>query len=81
MMLSEAKKEGVNENLSAYKPPLNSHEAIDDFARSLTPPRRLKHVAELPQDDEKGKMTALRFVLLSYNSPRLPESKMESGRK
>lgn len=66
MKFSEESREGVNENLSvAYKLPLDSPEAIEDFAWPLTLLQILKHVA---QYDERTMMTALRCVSLSHNS-------------
>lgn len=60
MKLREERREGANENLSAAcKSPLNCPEAMDDFARPLTPHQRLKHEAELPRMNRGGKMVAL----------------------
>lgn len=69
MKLSEERGEGVNENLSVvYKPLLNSPEAMEDFARPLTPLQRLKHVAQLPEKTRGGRWQLSDAFLLSHNS-------------
>lgn len=82
MKLSEERREGVNENLlAACKSPLDSPEAIDDFARPLTPLQRLKYEAELPGMITGGKVAALVHFAVTQSRSRRKVDGNERGRK